>query len=261
MCAILGLILDYFSYMKKVEIININDDINIFFARNCFSEKINRCLCEDKYHTSIKYSEFLENRDDDKIGEYIEEILGNRVFFNCNNTIRESLIDCIFELFENAYFHGKANYIYTCGQFFPKKEKLIFSIVDFGKTIPENVLKKEFFSQDCECIDWAMGYQNSTKELVNGYPGGSGLFLLEKFIGERNGWLQIVSRKGIYEKRFNNDTIIYKDDLLYGFPGTVITFCIEYKDNGISYIQATEEENIDKIINELFRSDIYGESN
>lgn len=260
-CAILGMVIDYFSYTKKVEVINIKQEIIDFFGKNCFSEKINLCFCEDKYHTSIRYKEFSENRDDDKIGEYIEEVLENRGFSLQNDIIKERLTNCIFELFENAYFHGKTNAIYTCGQFFPQKKKLIFSIVDLGKTIPENVLKKEKFIRDCECIEWAMRYLNSTKELVNGYPGGSGLFLLEEFIAERNGWVQVISRNGIYEKRFKHDTIIYINDLEHSFPGTIITFCIEYKNDNMFYIQATQEEDLDEVIMKLFRREFYGERN
>lgn len=175
--------------------------------------------------------------------------------------IKNLLSDCIFELFENAYFHGEAHSIYTCGQYFPNKKKLIFSIVDFGKTIPDNVLRKVSFDKDSDCIEWAVGYQNSTKILVNGYPGGSGLFLLEKFIQQRNGWLQIISRKGFYEKNFENGTIIDKKELESRLPGTIISFCVEYKVEDTQIIQLTEKDRIDSVIQNLFRRDIYNEYN
>lgn len=258
----MGLIIDYFALNKNVRVKNIKNDVNIFFGKNGFYRKVGTKSFKDKHSTTIKYREFTSKRCDDEIGEYIlEEVLFNRGFSLSEEAIKNLLSDCIFELFENAYFHGDAHSIYTCGQFFPFKKKLIFSIVDFGKTIPDNVLRKISLNEDSECIEWALGYQNSTKVLVNGYPGGSGLFLLERFIQQRNGWLQIISRKGFYEKNFESGITIEKEELESGFPGTIVSFCIEYKADDTQFVQLTEEESIDSMIQNLFRRDIYDENN
>lgn len=255
LCSVLGSLLD--SYKEKIKVIGIKEEIRKYFGKNNFCKKLELEPYEDEYSTTIEYKEFTK-RCDDEIGEYIENVvLSNKGFSIPDEVIKDQLSGCIFELFENAYFHGETTSIYTCGQFFPKKKELIFSIVDLGKTIPDNVKKKENNLKDCECIEWAMGYKNSTKSLKNSYPGGSGLYLLEKFIKDRNGWIQIISKKGIYEKKFKDDINIYKGSLKHNFPGTVITFCIEYNNEGNSYIRATEEDDEFSIIQQIFRRDIY----
>ena len=149
--------------------------------------------------------------------------------------------ESIFEVFNNAVSHsGTKLGIFSCGQFFPKREKLDFTIVDLGVGIRENVNKYggfELLSE--EAIDWATQGRNTTKS--GNVPGGLGLKLLCEFIDLNGGRAQIVSDAG-YWKREDKKT--EKATLANNFPGTAVNVEI-YTADTKSYIRkpkVTEED-------------------
>lgn len=126
--------------------------------------------------------------------EFLPKIIDNSYAINV-------LISYLSELFINSRTHGNTNEIICGGQKYPNKDKLVFSIIDFGVTIPFNVEnhlingKKYYFkSNDGGAIDWAVKEKNSTKEKL----GGLGLNTISDFIENIGGKLTIFSRKGIY---------------------------------------------------------------
>ena len=149
------------------------------------------------------------------------------------------------EVFQNARTHGKCEYIFVCGQSFYKSKKVKFTIVDLGKTIPENVRSKIGESiDDKDSIEWATKDGNSTKTDVS---GGIGLYQLSEFLKENSGKLQIISSHGYWEQ--NGDSITRRN-LYQPFYGTIVS--IEVNINNKIYLSTEEKNNLNLVINDIF---------
>lgn len=134
----------------------------------------------------------------------IFDYLHNNVFGNRNwpskldesNEI-EAINSAIYEISLNIQEHSGSNYIYMCGQFYPQKEELSFTILDEGIGIPFN-LKEHIESlsskSDGELIEWATKRGNSTKSNI---ASGLGLFDIKSNLTD-NGEMTIVSNNGFW---------------------------------------------------------------
>ncbi|NIW80623.1 MAG: hypothetical protein GWN16_14705, partial [Calditrichae bacterium] len=92
-------------------------------------------------------------------------------FPEMSTLLRKKINESIFEIFNNASIHGKCNEVFSCGQYFPKKDILDFTVVDLGRTIKRNV--SDFLNKSIagvESIQWAVSEGNTTK--VGSIPGG-----------------------------------------------------------------------------------------
>ena len=125
--------------------------------------------------------------------------------------------------------------IFSCGQFFPRRNSLDFSVADLGIGICRNV--KENAGLDLapeKAIIWATKGSNTTKR--GQIPGGLGLKLLSEFIDLNGGRIQIVSDAG-YWKRERREVSTAR--LNQPFPGTVVSVEINTADKQ-SYALASE---------------------
>ena len=144
--------------------------------------------------------------------------------------------ESIFEIFSNAVLHSETEMgIFSCGQFFPKRDKLDFSVTDLGIGIRQNVNKNTGLNLVPEkAIIWATEGHNTTKRGL--IPGGLGLKLLSEFIDLNGGRIQIVSDAG-YWKREKGE--ISTARLSRPFPGTVVSVEINTADKQ-SYALSSE---------------------
>lgn len=144
--------------------------------------------------------------------------------------------ESIFEVFSNSVLHsGTTLGIFSCGQFFPKRHRLDFTLADLGVGIRQNV--SEFIGCEISGVDaivWATEGSNTTKR--GDVPGGLGLKLLQEFIDLNGGRLQIVSDSGYWQRANKGDTVSH---LGYSFPGTVVNIEINTADRQ-SYILTSE---------------------
>ncbi|MFN2260615.1 MAG: hypothetical protein ABR595_00935 [Psychroflexus sp.] len=129
----------------------------------------------------------------------------------------------IDEVFNNVFDHSKSpitGYIIT--QFYPKNNKLSFSICDFGVGIPTSIKSYEV-EQKTEIEDWKAILKSLEKGIsVNSTPRnrGFGLNNLLEFTESSNGRLLIISNNGIVEKKSNKMYSAGKTE--FNFSGTLI---------------------------------------
>lgn len=152
---------------------------------------------------------------------------------------RDNIIDNILEIFNNVHEHTCIQKLFTCGQFFPQKGLLYFTITDSGETIPYNVRnycqKYNITLKESDCaLSWALQSGNSTK--ITDEPRGLGLYLLSDFIKLNGGELYIVSGEEVFEQTKRG--IRYKQ-LDYPFPGTIVTMAFNLYDKS-SYCLTSE---------------------
>jgi hypothetical protein len=236
MCASFGAILYKIGREPNtVTLSNIPRNIATILSKNGFLSHYGREKRQDTYGTTIEYKRF-EPRDDRYFAAYVEENLVGKGIPKMSQGLRKKFVESIFEIFSNAIIHSRTEMgIFSCGQYFPNRNRLDFSVADLGIGIRQNV--EEHTSQNLtaeQAINWAMEGRNTTK--VGRIPGGLGLKLLREFITMNKGKIQIVSDKGYWQlSGGKTSTKTFTEP----FPGTTVNIEINTSDTS-SYCLSSE---------------------
>lgn len=242
--AALGAILDLFT--NRLNDIHFNfssTKIETILLKNDFLTYYGRERATDNNNTTIKFQK-LKPTDGKYFKSYvIEELIEGHYkdLPKMSNGVKEKMVEAIYEIFVNAQIHSKTKFIYTCGQFFPYKSKIEFTIVDTGIGFKEKVNQRFNSNLSAEqAIKWAVQDKKTTKKDIS---GGIGLAILKEFIGKNRGKMQIISNDGFYEydskgevtKTFNGQ-----------FPGTIVN--LQFK---------TDDQNNYSLKSEIDINDIF----
>ncbi|NLO08870.1 MAG: hypothetical protein GX129_03260 [Clostridiales bacterium] len=196
---------------------------------------------KDAYNSTIEYRAF--NATTENLEEFEKYIVLNIFTLhqmpNMSDKVRERIIDNFLEMFNNVIDHADSDKVYVCGQYFHRMGNLVLTIVDFGKTIKQNVEKfLESVEMSFNTLEWAIIPGNSTK--VTSAPGGLGFSLILDFIKLNKGAFTLISDNECYEikgdgkSRFNN--------IPRSFNGTIVTISFNLRDD-FSYILKDEKES------------------
>ena len=232
MSATLGALLDLlgknfneFSFLipQNIEQVLLKNDFLTFYGRE---REV------DVNHTTIRFQKLTPN-DAKYFKTYvIDELIGRTELPKMSEAVKEKIVECIYEMFVNAQIHSETENIYTCGQFFPTKNTIEFTIVDTGVGIKEKVNK--FLNKNLtslQAIKWAIIDTHSTKDVT----GGIGFALLKDFIEKNKGKMQIVSDRGFYE--FGNTGEVSKE-FQGRFPGTIVNLQFNTNDSCNYYLKS-----------------------
>ena len=242
MCATFGAILYWLSeHLNTVKLTNIRASVESILSKNGFLSNYGREKIPDRWGTTIPYQRF-DVKDDRYFAGYIENRFMQRSELPAMSPgLQKKFRESIFEMFSNAVLHSQTKMgIFSCGQFFPKRNRLDFSVVDLGIGIRRNV--KENIELDLppeEAIKWATVGSNTTKR--GQIPGGLGLKLLSEFIDLNRGRIQIVSDAGYWKREKRRITTAR---LNTPFPGTVVSVEINTADTQ-SYVLSSELSETD----------------
>jgi hypothetical protein len=205
--------------------IELGDGKGVFFRNGLISHlqgngNINKYVDERK--STIPLSTYYPSQDEEYCQYLRSDFFSHRGLDNLSKTTKESLINHYIEVFSNVGMHAGTNHpVFTCGQFFPEKNVLKFSLIDLGVGFLKNIY--EFtdgkITDDKSAIIWATEGINTTKNKSVYGPGGTGLKLIKKYCNENNGSLHICSGIG-YVNMLNNKTLEY--NLATPFPGSMI---------------------------------------
>lgn len=240
MSAVLGGILDKVSVTNSIEISSRKSEILTILKKNSFLANYGHRVLPDRNDTTIKYLK-LKPVESRYFNSYIiTELLSRSVLPEMTDALRKKIAESIYEIFVNAQIHSSTDYIYTCGQFFPRKHKIEFTIVDTGIGF-KNAINNRFNGtlSSIQAMKWALKDGNTTKKDI---PGGLGLSVLTEFIKLNKGKFQIISDDGFYEL----GTSERADFLNIPFPGTIVN--MEFRtDDTQSYRLSSESHSIDDI--------------
>lgn len=238
MCAPFGaLFRSYFSFPnsrnKRINLLDINDDVENILEKNGFLSEL--CIGSQKkpdtFKTVIEYRSF-NSSDSILFKEYVEnhfikKHIGGHIP-EMNDALKKMFRQSIFEIFENAVYHSKTRLgIFACGQYFPNKELLKFSIADLGIGMRRNLyecLNLDYAPESA--ISWALNGHNTTRQPIDGTPGGLGLKLIKNFIYKNGGEIMIISDKGYWSFKHRREDL---KPLLFAFPGTAVNIIIHTK--------------------------------
>ncbi|MBI5141720.1 MAG: sensor histidine kinase [Nitrospirae bacterium] len=228
MCAAFGAILYHLgAELNTISLTNMRSDVGDILARNGFLSHYGREKIPDRWGTTIPYRRF-DVKDDRYFADYIEAELMNRSEMPAMSpALLKKFRESVFEIFSNAVLHSRTERgIFSCGQSYPKRQRLDFSVADLGIGMRQNIKENTGLSfTPQQAIAWATEGRNTTKRGL--IPGGLGLKLLRDFIDLNGGRIQIVSDAG-YWRRENGKTVIAR--LNRPFPGTVASIEINTAD-------------------------------
>lgn len=197
---------------------NLTTSIENVFKKNGFYEKYNLGTIHDLFDSTIKYKVFSVT-EEDEFSKYVSEKVITKIRLNISNPVMKSFKLSLNEIFINVKLHAKSDKVFTCGQYYHTHRKVAFTITDLGNTIGYNVRENfcDPMISDCNAIEWATQYGNTTKEDTE--VGGIGLHIIDEFLTGNNGVFQIISGNGYWE---NSEGEVYKVNLDYYFPGTIV---------------------------------------
>ncbi len=242
MSSALGAVLDILSNnLNTILFSNNSEGAETILKKNLFlSYYGNYPKKYDKYHTTIPFQK-LKQTDGTYFKEYIfNQLLNRDEMPHMSKAARDSIAEAIYEIFVNAQMHSQTNSIFVCGQFFPNKDKIEFTITDVGKGFKSSV-NNHFNSNltSVQAIKWAVQDRHTTKKDT---PGGIGLARLSEFIKLNQGKMQIVSYDGFYEYTAEHEK---SSSFIGEFPGTVVN--LQFNTGDENWYSLKEEVDINDI--------------
>lgn len=243
MSAVLGAILDRLSAnFNNINFHYISPDIESILLKNDFLTYYGKTRKWDNNQTTIKYQK-LKPADGKYFKTYvIEELIENHHtdLPKMSNGAKEKIVEAIYEIFVNAQIHSNTEFIYTCGQFYPIKNKIEFTVVDTGIGFKENIYRRfKRKVSSVQAIKWAVQDRATTKL---GVSGGIGLAILREFINLNLGKMQIISGNGFYQFDYTGERAI---ELRGNFPGTIVN--LQFKTDDKKNYSLKSEININDI--------------
>lgn len=213
--------------LNDVSILNMSSSVSKIMRKNSFLAMFDGSQLTDTHQTTLPFKIFKLNSEG-QFNDYLEMYMKGKGIPDMSEKLTKQFRQSLFEIFSNASIHsGSKPGVFACGQFFPRKRRVDFSISDAGVGIGENVREYTGKKMDsCEAIEWAMADGNTTK--TGSRPGGLGLRLIKDFIQINEGKMQVISGDGYYE-------ISASGELVHGmnnnFPGTCVNVEINTKDS------------------------------
>jgi hypothetical protein len=182
------------------------------------------------------------HHDKSEIMEYLLEKWLGKGWLNISTPLQNAIIGQVSEIYGNAFEHSDSEIgVFSCGQYYPNKNLLELSVIDFGVGIPTKVRTlptNSYFSSE-DALMWALESGHST---VMEISRGLGLNLLKEFINFSQGTLRIFSNDSYV--KITDNKVIYKKQTI-NFSGTFIN--ITLKCNEAYYCFASEDLDVSSI--------------
>ena len=180
----------------------------------------------DRYGTTIPVTKF-ELDAEVEFSRYCSSHLLRPEVPRMSKGLREKFLEGLDEIFANSSLHSKSSIpVFSGGQFFPNRDKLIFVISDGGRGIRGSLNSAGItFPSAAEAIEWAMQMNNSARS--GDIPGGLGLGILQEFVKLNEGCLIVCSQDGYWELRSGK---VAKFNLPASYPGTAVSLEINTRD-------------------------------
>lgn len=226
--------------LNEVSVKNMSPILENILRKNHFLEQFKISKKNDTNQTTLPFKVF-KRQAEEQFNDYLELYMRGKGIPKMSDALTKRFRQSLLEIFLNASSHSSSTGIFTCGQFFPTKHRLNFTIADAGVGIREKVrahLGKPKINST-SAIKWALAEGNTTK--TGNQPGGLGLKLIKDFIQLNKGKLQIVSRFGYYEFTAKGESFT---QMKCDFPGTCVNIEINTQDTS-SYCLKSELESKD----------------
>ena len=222
--AILSRVADNFNH---VEVVALRDDVGRILRKNGFLTHYWCESLEDSFCTTMPFRRF-RLLDEGAFEDYVHRQLRDKGMPVMTVAASRAFRRKVFEVYQNAVIHSESDIgVFACGQFFPNRNRLDFTVADGGMGIRDSV--RRYFGQpridSIPALEWALKPNHTTKR--GPQPGGLGLGFLQEFSRLNRGKIQIVSRFAFYE--FTGGQEHFRK-MSADFPGTAVTIEVNTAD-------------------------------
>jgi len=195
------------------------------WSQNDFGPRFGGGRMNDTYSTTLAYRRFALQENRKVFAAYMQRELLSKDLPEMSHETRTAFAESICEIFDNAGAHSQSeNGIFSCGQFFPGRENISFTIADTGVGFRRNIeARTQRTWSDESAIEWATQKGHTTR-LEN---GGYGLAFLKDFFTSNGGRLQIVSGHGFWQIHGQRENKIV---LRHPFPGSFVNLEINTRE-------------------------------
>lgn len=214
---------------------NLPEKIETILKRNEFLSTFNMEKLSDHFQTTLPFKTFKPHATE-QFNDYLSAYLHGKGIPSMSKALSKRFQQSLLEIFLNAKLHSDSDSsVFVCGQLYPQKHKLDFTIADAGIGIWDNVRRytKQEDLDSCDAIKWALADGNTTK--TTHQPGGLGFKLIQEFVQKNQGKLQIVSRFGYYELSGSEPLFAKMDN---DFSGTCVNIEINTDDRKTYCLQS-----------------------
>ena len=215
---------------RKVKLfVELGDGKGVFFRNGLISHLMgngNKSEYPDDRESTIALTTFSPDADETYCNYLCNDFFSHRGMDNIPRKIKDALRSHYLEIFTNVGLHANTSLpVFSCGQYFPEKRQLKYTLIDLGDGFLKNIYKSTMgeVKDDKTAILWATEGINSTKDKILYGPGGTGLKEIKKYCNENNGSLHICSGTG-YVNMMSNRTFEY--NLRTPFPGSIINIIL-----------------------------------
>lgn len=221
--------------LNTIEIVGLRENVERVLRKNGFLTYFRYAPMDDTTRTSMLYRRF-QLEDEGLFEDYIVRSFRGKPVPIMSEAMRRLFKNKIFEVFQNAVMHSDSILgVFSCGQFFPRAQKLDLTIADVGIGIRNCVRTYSGLNiTSIGALRWALAPGHTTKRAEQ--PGGLGLKLLHDFASKNRGRILIASRYGYYEFDGGEQTF---QKMEADFPGTAVTIEINTADTA-AYCLASE---------------------
>ncbi|MDU0404056.1 hypothetical protein KF7HA_02438 [Lactococcus lactis] len=212
---------------------------------------------EDTYDTTIRF--FKSNMNDqERIDQYIYNELFRSISKKTSSEFLNEIYENLWEVIHNVIDHSKSDYLYMCGQHYPRKPrgsvngKVSFAISDIGIGLLENIKNKTDIITDLEAFTWAFKEGTTTK---NSADGGLGLFEIKEKLKDK-GSILAISNQGYY-RIAKNGREIFKP-FPFNISGTLVVItlflddCMKNSEENVTIDEEEKQISIDDDFFDLF---------
>ncbi len=228
MAAPLGAVLSRVAdNLNLVKIVAVRANVQTILRKNAFLTYYWHEPLKDTFRTTMPFRRF-RLLDEGAFEDYVHRQLRDKGMPRMTVAASKAFRKKVFEVYQNAVIHSESAIgVFACGQFFPNKNRLDFTVSDAGLGIRDSV--RRYFGQpkigSVPALKWALGPNHTTKR--GPQPGGLGLGFLQAFSKLNGGRIQIASRFAFYEfaggqERFRK--------MSADFPGTAVTIEVNTAD-------------------------------
>jgi hypothetical protein len=204
----------------------LNKKFGVLF-RNGWLKADDGIIIDDLQNSTLPCSNFLPSQGDEFV-EYINKhLLEHRGMPEIKDNKRREIVSDLIEIRNNIFQHAQTdNPFFVCGQFFPKLEYLIFTMVDLGVGFlkPINEFTEGRITNTKDAIVWAL---NGNSITGNGLAG-LGLQGICEYMKNNKGTLQICSDDVLWATDLEASVLGPDRILQQGFKGSVLSLWFKY---------------------------------
>ena len=223
--------------LNTVEIVEVPGIVERILRKNQFLTYFRYKSLSDDNRTTMPFRR-LRLSDEGVFEEYIRRQFRGKGVPRMSKAAGRVFRKKVFEVYQNAVIHSESQIgVFACGQFFPRKKRLDFTIADAGIGI-RSAVRRHFKNSrigSIPALKWALKPSNTTKR-DSQQPGGLGLQFLQDFSRLNQGKIQIATRFAFYE--FNRGAENFRK-MSADFPGTAVTIEVNTADTA-TYVLTTE---------------------